>query len=62
MSTDVTQPARDWKAARDQVRHRRKVLVDAVKAAHDGGMSEYELARQVGVGRGTIREWLGKDQ
>lgn len=62
MSTEVVQPARQWKTARDEVQQRRKVLVDAVKAAHDKGMSEYELARQVGVGRGTIREWLGKDQ
>ncbi len=60
MSSEVAQPARQWKAARDQVHQQRKVLVDAVKAAHSEGMSEYELARQVGVGRGTIREWLGK--
>lgn len=59
MST-VTQPARAWKNAREQVVQRRKVLVEAVRQAHVAGESEYELARKVGVGRSTIREWLGK--
>lgn len=61
MST-VTQLARAWKDARERVTERRKILVEAVRQAHAAGESEYELARKVGVGRSTIREWLGKGQ
>lgn len=37
-----------------------QVLRAAVLRAHEEGRSEAEIARQAGIDRGTVREWLGK--
>jgi hypothetical protein len=58
---DLEDATVQWRRAATEAERRRAMLIAAVEdaAVHDG-ISEYVLARTVGVQRLTIRAWLGK--
>ena len=59
--TDLTTAAERWREATAEEKLTRGILIDAVRAAYKaGGVSEYALAVEIGVDRGTIRRWLLK--
>ncbi len=46
--------------AREAAKEALRVAEVIARSAHDDGASEYEIARDLGVDRMTVRKWLGK--
>ncbi len=58
---DLADAAATWRAAAIEADRRRAILIaDVQDAAGHEGLSEYSIAKAVGVQRMTIRTWLGK--
>jgi len=49
-----------WRAAQALADQARLALIESVKSAAAGGLSEYAIAKEVAVTRVTVRAWLGK--
>ncbi len=59
---DLKKVAVDLSSAREKQRAITAVAKEAALVALDNGMSEVEVARELGVTRMTVRKWQGKDQ
>lgn len=61
MRRRVEKAAADLVAARKQWTKATEAAAKVANAAHEAGMNEVELARELGVDRArTLRRWLGK--
>ncbi len=58
--TDLTQLGKQLTKAREEEAKALARVMEAVRAEHARGMSEYKLAEHAQVSRSTIRAWLGK--
>jgi DNA-binding XRE family transcriptional regulator len=57
---NLTNAADAYRVQKAEAEYARQDLITAVRQAYVCGVSEAELAREVGVQRQTIRTWLGK--
>lgn len=52
--------AKAWREAQAREAQARDKLIECVRGSVALGMSEYAIAKEVGVTRLTVRSWLGK--
>lgn len=59
-ATKLAKAGLAWDIAKREERERMAALYALMVEAHDGGMTEVEIARTAGVDRMTVRRALGK--